>query len=212
MSLQLGKALDRLYTLRLPFLDGFYNVGVFFNKRSTFLLFKIDSYFPPNKEVGKSTKITMFKNLESSKFTETFLDLHSYRSSNLDILNQFQDIRAEYHIDCNIMLNETISVAKIDIGDGRHLFDTMTVYGLTLTSYSNEFVFLIAERQNIIRKLKKKVVRTTAIQIATSSSLSLIDEYHNERLESKRHQIREMIKPSEEKDIIKLSEIDKMTS
>jgi hypothetical protein len=206
MSLQLGKALDRSYNLRLPFLDGYYNIGVYFNKRSTFLLFKVDA--DSVHRISKSTKITMFKNLESSKFAEIFLDLHSYRSGNLDIQNQFQSIRPEYHYDSNIILNETVNVAKIDMGENKFLFDTMTVYGLTLTSYSNEFIFIIAERQNIIKKLKKKVVRTTAIQLATSSTISLIDEFQIERKESLNNKLREIIKPSEEKEIIKLSDID----
>jgi hypothetical protein len=49
----------------------------------------------------------------------------------------------------------------------------------------NEYVFLIAERQNIISKLQKKVVRSSAIQIATSSSIDLIDEFNNELRDSK---------------------------
>ena len=39
MGLNLGKQFNRNYNVRIPFLDGFYNIGVYFDKRSTFLLF-----------------------------------------------------------------------------------------------------------------------------------------------------------------------------
>jgi len=204
MALTLGKALDRCYQLRVPFLDGYYNIGVFFNKRSSFLLFSVDPDFPRNKVIERTPKITMFKNLESSRFSETFLELHNYRSNNLDILNQFQTIRPEYFHDVNIVSNETISVAKIELDD-RTLYDTLTIYGLCLTAYTNEFLFLIAERQNIVRKLQKKIVRTTAMQIATTPGIALLDDFYKEKLESKRLHEPKAIIPSEEKEVIKLN-------
>ena len=47
-------------------------------------------------------------NLESSKFCETFLKLHNYRKSTLDIVNQFDSIKPEYYSDINFILNESI--------------------------------------------------------------------------------------------------------
>jgi len=176
MSLTLGKSFDREYKLQLQFLDNFYNIGIFFNKKSSFVLFSIDSEIKNNSTFAK---INMFKNLESSKFSETFLELHNYKKNNLDIVNQFHAIKPDYHCDINFVLNETINLAKIELDD-RTLYETLTVYGLSLTTYPNEFIFLIAERQNIIRKLNKKVVRTTAVQIATSQSLSLVNEFYDE--------------------------------
>jgi len=205
MALTLGKALDRCYNLRIPFLDGYYNIGVFFNRRSTFLLFSVDPDFPRKKTIERSPKISMFKNLESSRFAETFLELHNYRSNNLDILNQFQTVRPEYYHDVNTVLNETISVAKIELDD-RTLYDTLTIYGLCLTAYTNEFIFLIAERQSIVRKLQKKIVRTTAMQIATTPGIALLDDFYNEKLESKRLHETPVIIPSDEKEVIRLGE------
>jgi len=103
MSLKLGKSFDRNYNLRLPFLNGYYDIGVFFNKRSTFLLFSVDSSLGVD---GQGVKVNMFKNLESSKFCETFLELHNYRKSSLDILNQFKCIKPEYYHEVSFILNE----------------------------------------------------------------------------------------------------------
>jgi len=186
MSLQLGRSFNRNYTIRLEFLDGFYNIGLFYNNKSSFLLFSVDSDFTQSKskELKHSIKVNMFKNIESSKFCETFLNLHSYRSQSLDIINQFKEIKPDYTNDVNFLFNESLILSKINIKD-TSLYDSLNLYCFTLSSYSNEFLFLIAERQNIISKLEKKVVRSSGIQIATSSSLELVEEFYNESRESK---------------------------
>ncbi len=45
MSLTLGKSFNRNYRLRIPFLDGHYDVGIFFNKKSSLLLFSYEPLF-----------------------------------------------------------------------------------------------------------------------------------------------------------------------
>jgi len=179
MGLTLGKSLDRCFSMRLPFLDGYYNIGVFFNKKSTFLLFKVDSDFPKGDRSVHGIKINMFKNIESSKFCETFLSLHSYRGDNLDILNQFDSIRDEYYSEINFILNETIVLSKVKTGE-KTFFDQLMIYGFTLSAFQSEIIFLLAERQNIVRRFSKKIVRTTGIQIATTSALEMINEFHED--------------------------------
>jgi hypothetical protein len=178
MALKLGKSFDRNYNLRLPFLNGFYNIGVFLNKKSTFLLFSVDSEVKSNETEG--IKINMFKNLESSKFCETFLELHNFRKNTLDILNQFKCIRPEYYHEVSFIMNETLNFAKIEVDEDRTLFDCLNIYGFTLNSYQNEFIFLITERQNIVKKLNRKIVRTSGIQIGTSQALHMLNDYHEE--------------------------------
>ena len=62
MGLTLGKSFNRCYTTRVPFLDGYYNIGTFFNKRSPFLLFRIDADFENassyelHYQIGKNKK------------------------------------------------------------------------------------------------------------------------------------------------------------
>jgi len=186
VSLQLGKSFNRNYKIRLPFLDGFYDVGLFYNNKSSFLLFSVDSDFTQSKskDLKRSIKVAMFKNIESSKFCETFLNLHSYRNQSLDIINQFKEIKPEYANDVNFLFNESVTMSKIVV-DNSSFYDSLNLYCFTLSAYMNEYVFLIAERQNIISKLQKKVVRSSAIQIATSSSIDLIDEFNNELRDSK---------------------------
>jgi hypothetical protein len=184
MSLTLGRSFNRNYQLRLPFGDGFYNIGLFYNTKSPFLLFSVDSDIS-SSNLKHSSKINMFKNIESSRFVETFLNLHNYKSHNLDIINQFKEIKPDYSNDINFILNENLILSKIQIEDNTFL-DQLILYGLTLSSYNTEIIFLIAERQNIVSKLRKKIVRTSAIQIATSGAIGMIDEYFEELKKSQK--------------------------
>lgn len=178
MSLKLGKSFNRTYKLRIPILDGFYNIGIYFDKKSTFLLFKVDADFSESK-FKHNVKINMFKNLESSKFCETFIKLHNYRKTTLDIVNQFDKIKDEYTHDISFVFNESIVLNKITI-DEKELFDTLNIYGFTLNSFNDEFIFILTERHNILKRLGKKIVRTSGLQISTSPALQMLDEYNYE--------------------------------
>ena len=207
MSLTLGKLFDRNYTMRIPFLDGHYNVGTFFNKRSTNLLFSVESDFS-DSTIKHGVKVNMFKNLKSSKFCETFLNLHNFRKNTLDIMNQFENIKDDYSYEIGFILNETLKLSKVEI-NGKYLYDVLNLYGFTMTSYNNEFIFIIAERQNILKKLGKKMVRTTGIQISTSNALGLLNEFHDESKNCGKEGLHpKIIIPSNEKEIISLDDIE----
>ena len=177
MGLNLGKQFNRNYNIRIPFLDGFYNIGIFFDKRSTFLLFSVSPDFSTGE--FKQNVINMYKNLEASKFCETFLDLHNYRKYTLDISNQFEKIKPEYSGDLSFVFNETLTLAKIDLEE-KAVYDLLNIYAFTINSYLNEFIFILTERQNIVKRLGKKIVRTSGLQIATAPALETLDEYHKE--------------------------------
>lgn len=203
MPLTLGKSFNRNYRIRLPFLDGHYDIGMFFDKKSTLLLFSIDPVF--NSETHfEHNVINMFKNLEASKFCETFLELHNYRKSTLDISNQFDKIKPEYYGDLMFVFNESLTLSKIEVED-RTFYDSLNIYGFTLNSHINEFVFILAERQNIVKRLGKKIVRTSGLQIATKPALEMLNDYHEES-----KQIRAGMEPRFPTDeVIKLADVDK---
>lgn len=187
MSLKLGKSFDRSYNLRLPFLNTFYDINIFFCKKSSFLLFGVENQKREGIDVG--VKINMFKNLESSKFCETFIELHNYRKNTLDILNQYKNIRSEYLHEISFITNESITLSKIEIeldnNEKKSLYDCLNIYGFTMNSFQNEFIFIITERHNIITKFNKKIVRTSGIQIATTHALEMLDEYHDDSKKGK---------------------------
>jgi len=178
MPLKLGKLFDRCYNLRIPLLSSFYDINIFFDRKSTFLLFGIT---PDIKNASLSgAKINMFKNLEGSKFCEIFLDLHNYSKQTLDIVNQFKAIKTEYENDISQILNETITLSKVVVGD-RSFYDYLNIYGFSIRPYLNEFIFIVTERQSISVKLNKKVVRTSGIQIATTQTLNILNDFYENR-------------------------------
>lgn len=202
MPLTLGKSFDRNYRLRVAFSDGFYDIGVFFDKKSTLLLFSIDPVFHES-QFERNVKINMFKNLETSKFCETFLELHNYRKNTLDISNQFDRIKPEYYSDLSFVFNESLTLSKIE-SEGRTFFDQLNIYGFTINSHTNEFLFLLTERHNIVKRLGKKIVRTSGLQIATTPALDMLNDYHEES-----KQVRAGMEPkAETHEIIKLSDVD----
>ena len=176
MSLILGKSLDRSYNLRVPFLSGHFNIGIYFNKKSPFLLFSAEHQDSKFEKSVSGIKLAMFKNLKSSKFVNTFMDLNNYRNPRLDIIDQFKELKEVYYGHVNLFLNETIILSKHTI-DEKDIFDTLIIYGFELPAYFGEYIFILAERQNIIKNLQKKIVRSTGLQIATSNSLQMIDEF-----------------------------------
>jgi hypothetical protein len=205
MALSLGKSFDRNYNIRVPFLNGFYDIGIFFNKRSTFLLFSVDPALKSAEPEG--IKINMFKNLESSKFCETFIELHNFRKNTLDIVNQYKCIKPEYYHEISFIMNETINLSKIELEDDKTVFDCLNIYGFTLNSFSTEFVYIITERQNIVKKLNRKIVRTSGIQIGTTQALGMLNDYHNESRNSGKAGYERVLPISQrDKKIIKLDE------
>jgi len=207
MSLKLGKSFNRSYSMRIPILDGYYNISLFFDKKSTFLLFRVDPDFS-HGSFQRNIKINMFKNLEQSKFCETFVDLHNYRKNTLDISNQYEKIKDEYTHDISMVLNESIVLAKVELYD-KDIFDTLNVYGFTLNSYVDEFLFIITERHNVLKRLGKKIVRTSGLQISTTPALDLLDEYYNEK-QTSTSAGRDGFKPQRSKeDVIKFSDAEK---
>jgi len=206
MSLKLGKTFNRCYNARIPILDGFYNIGMYFDRKSTFLLFKVEPDFTTST-FQRNLKINMFKNLEQSKFCETFISLHNYRRDTLDISNQFDKIRDEYSHDITFFMNESIILSKIKLNE-KDVFDTLNIYGFTMSAFSNEFVFMITERHNIIKRLGKKVVRTSGIQISTTPALDLLDEFNNERKNTSKEAREGFSVHSSSGNIIKLSDAE----
>ena len=175
--LRLGKKLNRSYSIRWPFNNGFYNITVFFDKSSVFSLFSIDSDFTASTRTPGM--IRMFKSVEGAKFCEVFLKLHNFKKETLDIVNQYDCIKPEYTSEIGMVLNETITLSKIRIND-RDVYDTMNLYGFTILPYVDEYFFMIAERHSIMKKLGKKVVRTIGLQISTANTIKTLEEYYDE--------------------------------
>lgn len=203
MSLTLGKQFNRSYNMRLPFLNGYYNIYIYFNKKSPFVLYNLEPDFS-DTNVTKSVNVNMFKNLSASMFCETFIKLHNFKKSTLDIVNQFHEVKPEFNSDISFICNESINLLKIETDD-KVLYDTLTVYGFVFNSYISEFLFIISERQNINQQLGKKFVRTTGLQISTMDASNFLKE-SNKRL--KEGNIPGLYKEDKSNEVINFTELN----
>jgi len=178
MALTLGKDVNRSYNLRLPFMDQHVNIGVYFNKFSNLVLFKVDKDSDVSKKV-LGVKINFFKNIALSKFANNILDLHNYKNKHIDILNQYIDIKDKYKNEIRNNITENIYLSKYTINEDKDIYESLTLYGFCLNTFPWEYIYIIAERQHIVKKMEKKFVRSTAMQIGVSNSLEFLDQLIN---------------------------------
>jgi hypothetical protein len=180
-SLRLGKSFNRSYSIRVPLIDQIFDIGIFFSTKSVFVLFSIDlepsSSFPKPVEKAAGYKILTFKNLRSSLFCELFLDLYTYSSLKLDIVNQVKGIKDGYHNEVIRRKFEKIYLNSYEFeSEGKMLDDKIEISLYNLVSFHKEFIFLVCERCFVSKLLGKKIVRTSALQIGSSSSLTYLKE------------------------------------
>jgi len=178
MSLQLGSELNRCYSLRKSFLNYYYDIHIFYNTHTNYLLFKVDPPIINHKMIDNDLhgiKINMFKNLKKSEFCSNFLNLHNYKNDNLNILCQYDSIKDFYFSEISLTSSENIILNKIK-SDDKIFNDSLTLYNFILKSKWDEFIFIIAERQIIVKNLKRKIVRSTGLQIASTDSINYLNE------------------------------------
>ena len=168
--LTFGSKLNRSYNLYFPFLGNYVTVSVFFNKSNTSIAFKTEPRFNDNEN---KINVTNYKDLKQSIFSSTFLDIRDFKSDNLDIRSQFSNILPEFRDKINYISNESIKLSKVQTDNGS--FDNLLyIYSFTFADYTDDFIYILAERQHIDTVLNKKIVRTSSIQICTSDCQQMV--------------------------------------
>jgi len=185
--LTLGNKLNRLYSIHVPFMGRFCDISLIFNKSNSFLAFNLDqcNYIKSRKGELHST---IYQDLSKSEFAMTFLDIRNYKSKNLDIKMQFHNILSDHQGHVHYETNETIKLAKIQTQKGS--FDScLYIYIFRYTDFDDNFLYCLAERQHIDVALDKKIVRTSAIQLASNDcyeDMALIVENANRQFINER--------------------------
>jgi len=172
--LTFGNKLNRLYTLYLPFLEDHCEIGVFFNKSNSFVGFNLDQTNYVKSRNG-NIKCFIFNDLNKSAFATSFLELKDFRSKNLDIKQQFNNILPEFRDRIHYETNETIKLSKIQIKE-KTFESCLFVYVFKFIDFGNNFLFALAERQHIDVSLNKKIVRTAGIQLCTNERFEELTE------------------------------------
>jgi len=176
MSLTLGKSFNRQYKLRLPFKDFFYDIGVFFNTDINFNLFDVKTVLKYNSDKEfTGVHINMYKNIETSPFCKKCLNLSLVDNR----LSKFKGIKEEWDNDIYCAFKEKISL---------NANNYLKIYIFKIKSYcsnKDDFLFLLIERKNYLKKYKSDKIVTTlsGLQISTPDPFNYIleqDLYINE--------------------------------
>jgi len=182
--LTFGSKLNRSYSLHLPFQDDYADISILFNKSNTFIGVNT------GKKIYESARnhelhSHIYKNVNESVFASTFLDLKNYKSQNLDIVNQFNNIQKKFKSKIQYITNETIKLSKI-ITDNGKFESSLYIYVFGITDYGKDFIYILAERQHIDAALGRKIVRTIGLQLCSNSRyddlLQTIDYYNTKEI------------------------------
>lgn len=188
--LTFGNKLNRSYTLYLPFMNTNCEISILFNKANSFVGFNLDQSNYIKSREGQ-IKSFIFNDLSRSAFATSCLDLRDYRSKNLDIKQQFNNILPAFKDKIHYETNETCKLSKIDTSKGK-LESCLYIYVFRLTDFGNDFIFCLTERQHIDTQLDRKVVRTSAIQISSNpvyEDLITLVESSNKKVTQKNQSI-----------------------
>lgn len=184
--LTFGSKLNRSYTLHLPFQNDYADISILFNKANTFIgvnTGKVIYEASRNHELHSH----IYKNVNESVFASTFLDLKNFKSQNLDIINQFNNIQKKFKSKVQYVTNETIKLSKIMTDNGK-FESSLYIYVFGIMDYGRDFIFILAERQHIDAALGRKIVRSIGLQLCSNSRyddlLQTIDYYNTKELSS----------------------------
>lgn len=182
-----GPKINRSYTLYLPFEKNFVEISVMFSKTNTYIGYNLDSNLYQRSKRGE-VHANIFKELDKSSFATTFLDINNYKSKNLDIVSQFNNILPDFKDKINYELNETIKLSKVQTKNG--IFEnSLFIYVFNFLDYDTNFKFVLSERQYIDIPLNRKIVRTCGLQICTNEvyeDILTMIQYHNNPKEVKK--------------------------
>ena len=184
--LTLGNKLNRSYSLYLPFMENYCEISILFNKTNSFIGFNLDQTHYVQSRNG-DIKSFLFPELTRSAFATTFLDLKDLRTKNLDIKQQFYNIKTEFKNRIHYETNETIKLTKVITPKGD--FDsTLYIYVFRFTDFGNNFLYTLVERQHIDIVLDKKIVRTAAIQLSSNEAnedlATMVQSYNQQYIET----------------------------
>ena len=166
--------------MHLPFMGDHTELTVMFNKFNTYVGFNTDQrvyHMHRNNEIHSY----IYKSLSESVYATTFLDLRNFKSKNLDIRQQFNNVLPQFKDKIQYEANETIKVSKVQTNNG-DFESSLYIYVFNFLDYGDEFLFFLAERQHIDGVLDKKLVRTCGLQICSKDAyedLLKTVEYHN---------------------------------
>ena len=123
----------------------------------------------------KQLKVQMFRNLDTSDFCKTFLNLESAKDQRRDVRCKFNGVRPIY--EKNLI---AFSQEKYDFhvsSKSKPPINYMTVTGFKLQDSDNDLLFYMVQRKCFNDITKTHILRSAGLQIATNYGMECLNKY-----------------------------------
>jgi len=176
LKLKMPENLDRAFVVNAFPLGISTKFTVLFSKQNPGLRFSIDS--DSNKINNKNIDITMFRNLESSKFCQSFFSLETKEDEKFDYKNKFHGCNKQYEKNIFKYTQERIDLQMSTKAD-RPSNNYLLILGFKLFDLDDNLLFFFVQRRIFNSITKLNIIRTTGLQFSTKTGLIALDKYHN---------------------------------
>lgn len=173
-DIELSDQLNRSVTIDTMINNIPMHVGILFNKRSSFLQFKIcksKSYYE-----DRDIHITMFRQLSNSVFCKSFLFLENRTEGNIDYQNKFNGIKRNFKSEVFKFMAEKYD---LKIRDNRKSNNYLLMLGFKLNGYEHDLNYFFIQRRCYNNVTNLNIIRTIGMQIANTKGLECMDKYKN---------------------------------
>jgi len=180
--LTFGNKINRRYSLNLSFLNTYATINVHYHKNNSFVGIDLEHDFSKFINEKEDLHYNLFTDIQESIFVNTFLNIINLSCNNLDIKNQFNGIKDEWSHKIFYITNESINLQIIkDEKKHKDFHSMLYIFAFTIEDMTDEFIFLLAERQHIDKISNKKIVRSCGSQLSTKKSLAYLNEYKSNK-------------------------------
>ena len=172
--------LDRSLTLNTFIQKKNIFFSVCHNKVNSPLQFQID----PNCDLIKSGKIEVatFRNLNKSKFCETFLNLDNRQDEKIDYQNKLLGMNRYYEKHIFHFLKEKYIFHLSEVKKPTNNY--LLIIGWKIYCYEEDYNFFFFERRCYNNITRNNILRTAGLQFATKKGLEALDNYYEHSINS----------------------------
>lgn len=173
VSLELQPSLNRSLTYTVFPLGKPFYFSVVYHKQTPALQFQLDSNNSVIKD--KSVMIKMFRNLETSDFANTFLDLYSELNDDNDYRCKFKGLKennGQYLIE---FMREKYD---FHVSEGpKSVNNYLMILGYKIHGIEDDLNFFFVQRKSRNNITRVNTIRTAGLQIYTQKGLDVLDSY-----------------------------------
>jgi len=149
------------------------NFSISYCKKTPALKFQVDTLSPVFKD--NTVMISMFRNLDTSQFCQTFFDLETTKNDKFDYRFKFSGINRLFDRDIFRFQKE-----KLDFNipeNGKSTNNYLLLLGWKTYAIEDELLYFFVQRRCYNNITRTNIIRTAGLQFATQRGLDTLDKY-----------------------------------